>query len=109
MPPQPASGFRPTVPPPHRACAAPSASHDPSRGHLSSWPPMLADIPPHGIYFGEVNNNGGVISGFYLNGTVTDGFIDNNGSITTLTGPSGATATQAFGLNNEGEVVGDYT
>lgn len=53
-------------------------------------------------------NNAGVISGFYLNGTVTDGFIDNNGSITTLTGPSGATTTQAFGLNNEGQVVGDY-
>lgn len=54
-------------------------------------------------------NNEGVISGFDVTGTVTDGFIDNNGSITTLTGPAGATSTQALGLNNEGQVVGDYT
>src|SRR5690348_4147641 len=55
MPPPPASGFRPTVLPPHRACAARSASHDPTPGHLSSWPRILADIPHQGIYSGKVN------------------------------------------------------
>lgn len=54
-------------------------------------------------------NDAGVIAGFYQNGVVTDGFIDNAGSITTLTGPTGATATEALGLNNEGQVVGQYT
>lgn len=55
-------------------------------------------------------NNEGVISGFEtLTGGAVDGFIDNNGSITTLTGPAGATLTEAFGLNNEGQVVGEYT
>ncbi len=53
-------------------------------------------------------NNAGVLSGFDVVGGVTEGFIDNAGTITQLTGPAGATFTQALGLNNEGQVVGDY-
>lgn len=53
-------------------------------------------------------NNAGVLSGIDVVGGVTEGFIDDNGTITQLTGPAGASMTQALGLNNEGQVVGDY-
>jgi hypothetical protein len=53
-------------------------------------------------------NNAGVLSGVDVIGGVTEGFIDNAGTITQLTGPSGTTSLQALGLNNEGQVVGDY-
>ena len=52
-------------------------------------------------------NNGGVISGFYTTATVTDGFLLNGSTLTTLSFP-GSTFTQALGLNNAGDVVGDY-
>jgi probable HAF family extracellular repeat protein len=55
----------------------------------------------------DINNNG-EISGFYQNGTATDGFLDNHGKITTLTGPQGATDVMAFGLNDKGQVVGSF-
>ncbi len=53
-------------------------------------------------------NNEGVLSGIDVVGGVTEGFIDNNGTITQLTGPAGATSTQALGLNDQGQVVGDF-
>jgi hypothetical protein len=53
-------------------------------------------------------NGSGQISGFYTKNGVTDGFLDTNGNIVTLIGPTGATNVQAFGLNNGGLVVGSY-
>jgi probable HAF family extracellular repeat protein len=55
-------------------------------------------------------NNAGAIAGFYTNaaGTV-DGFVKwQNGRVATLAAP-GASMTQAFGINDRGEVVGTYT
>jgi hypothetical protein len=52
-------------------------------------------------------NNEGVISGFYMTASVTDGFLLNGTTLTTLRFP-GSSFTQALGLNNEGQVVGDY-
>jgi probable HAF family extracellular repeat protein len=37
----------------------------------------------------------------------THGFLDNNGSFTTIDVP-GATFTEAYGINNRGQIVGDY-
>jgi hypothetical protein len=53
-------------------------------------------------------NDRGQISGFFTKGGVTEGFIDVNGTITTLAGPAGATDVQALGLNDNGLVVGSY-
>lgn len=53
-------------------------------------------------------NNEGVISGIETVNGAQEGFIDNAGVITTLTGPADATSTSAFGLNDEGKVVGSY-
>ena len=55
-------------------------------------------------------NNSSTIAGFYTNakGTV-DGFVKwVNGHVVTLAAP-GASATQATGINDRGEVVGMYT
>jgi hypothetical protein len=48
------------------------------------------------------------IAGFVQNGASTDGFIDDHGRVTLLTGPKGATNVQALGINNEDEVVGSF-
>jgi probable HAF family extracellular repeat protein len=55
-------------------------------------------------------NDDSTIAGFYVNGKgVTDGFVKwVNGRVATLAVP-GAAMTQAFGINNRGEVVGTYT
>jgi len=55
-------------------------------------------------------NNNGDIAGFWTNPKTgnTDGFLFRNGRFTDLTAP-GASSTQAFGVNNRDEVVGDYT
>jgi hypothetical protein len=52
-------------------------------------------------------NNAGIISGFTTTASVTDGFLLNGTTLTTLSFP-GSTFTQALGLNNKGQVVGDY-
>ncbi len=55
-------------------------------------------------------NNEGDIAGFYTNPAngVTDGFLKDGHHFTDLAMP-GASATNAFGLNDRGEVVGTYT
>jgi len=55
-------------------------------------------------------NNDGDVAGFYnKTSTLVDAFLkQRSGKFTTLAYP-GATATQAFGLNDSGEVVGTYT
>lgn len=55
-------------------------------------------------------NNEGDISGFGTVNGKTEGFVeDPRGHVTALAGPNGATSVQALGLNDRGEVVGDYT
>jgi hypothetical protein len=54
-------------------------------------------------------NNYGVVAGFYVtSGGKTDGFVKSGRSFTKLAYP-GASMTQAFGINDSGEVVGAYT
>lgn len=55
-------------------------------------------------------NNFSTIAGFYTNAKgATDGFVEwTNGRVATLAVP-GAAMTQAFGINDNGEVVGTYT
>lgn len=55
-------------------------------------------------------NNFSTIAGFYTNAAgATDGFVKwVNGHVATLAVP-GAAMTQAFGINDNGEVVGTYT
>jgi probable HAF family extracellular repeat protein len=55
-------------------------------------------------------NNHGDVAGFYnKTSTLVDGFLKlRSGAFTTLAYP-GASATQAFGVNDSGEVVGTYT
>jgi uncharacterized membrane protein len=54
-------------------------------------------------------NNNGEVAGYYVtqNGT-TDAFVRTAHTFTTLFFP-GASMTQALGINDSGEVVGDYT
>ena len=53
-------------------------------------------------------NNSQQISGFYIDAQGTNhGFLLNFGLLVTLDAP-GSTFTQALGLNNRGQVVGDY-
>jgi hypothetical protein len=57
-------------------------------------------------------NNHGTVAGFYTTKAgVTDGFVKRtNGQFVTLVAPyAGVTMTQAFGINDSGEVVGAYT
>ncbi len=61
------------------------------------------DVVPTGI------NDAGTICGSEVVAGVTIGFIDQGGVVTQLTGPAGATNTQAYALNNNGQVVGQYT
>ena len=55
-------------------------------------------------------NNGGAVAGFYTNaqGTMVSFVQFHHGRTFTFAFP-GASATQAFGLNDQGEVVGAYT
>ena len=54
-------------------------------------------------------NNNSEIGGFYTNaGGATLGFIDSNGTFSSLNAPN-ATATMFFGLNNYGVLVGQAT
>ncbi|WP_428485180.1 hypothetical protein [Rhodopila sp.] len=54
-----------------------------------------------------VNNAGQVVGFFMPTAATSDGFIDNNGSLTVLSAP-GSSFTQALGENNQGQVVGFY-
>jgi hypothetical protein len=55
-------------------------------------------------------NSGGGIAGFYTNPANgnTDGFLESGGAFIDLSVP-GASSTMAFGVNDNGEVVGTYT
>ena len=55
-------------------------------------------------------NSGGGIAGFYTNAANgnTDGFLESGGAFIDLSVP-GASSTMAFGVNDNGEVVGTYT
>ena len=53
-------------------------------------------------------NNAGQIVGGYTDATGTHGFLDINGTFTTLNFP-GSTYTEATGINNLGQIVGIYS
>lgn len=54
-------------------------------------------------------NNHGTVAGFYVNGKgVTVAFVEAGSHFTTIA-KHGAAMTQAFGINDSGEVVGAYT
>jgi hypothetical protein len=56
------------------------------------------------------DNNMGAVAGFYMTAKgATDAFIQFHGGKTVTIAMAGASATQAFGLNDAGEVVGTYT
>jgi probable HAF family extracellular repeat protein len=55
-------------------------------------------------------NNMGTAAGFYMTAKgATDAFVQFHGGRTLTIAMPGASATQAFGLNDAGEVVGTYT
>jgi probable HAF family extracellular repeat protein len=55
-------------------------------------------------------NNMGAAAGFYMTAKgATDAFVQFHGGRTVTIAMPGASATQAFGLNDAGEVVGTYT
>jgi probable HAF family extracellular repeat protein len=56
---------------------------------------------PYGI------NNAGQIVGFYTDNTGEHGFLYSNGTYTTLDDPLGVGTTDALGINNEGQIVGN--
>jgi hypothetical protein len=56
-----------------------------------------------------VNDSGWVVGFYQTSATFADtGFLDKSGVISSITFP-GSVATQAFGVNDLGEIVGDYT
>jgi hypothetical protein len=82
--------------------------------HSHTFTRVLAPGAPGGtkgpsLTAAAINNNGAV-AGFYVtSGGTTDAFARRaSGKFITLAYP-GATMTQAFGLNDHGEVVGAYT
>jgi hypothetical protein len=52
-------------------------------------------------------NNAGEVIGFFLSGSVTEGFLDNGGTFTNFEA-AGSTNTMFLGINNEGQIVGVY-
>jgi hypothetical protein len=73
----------------------------------------LAALDPGGIVGKSVNsfalslNNFGCIAGTYQDGSAFHGFVDCNGQVRKIDFP-GATTTEAFGINDFGEVIGLY-
>src|SRR5215469_6023323 len=69
-------------------------------------PPGAGTAPGQGT-FPQQNLNSGVIVGYYIDAkNVSHGFIrSRHGKYTTIDVP-GAAGTQAFGINDEGKVVG---
>jgi hypothetical protein len=65
----------------------------------------LASFLPMGTTISQATdvNNAGIVSGFFG----SSGFLLNAGVLTTVNFP-GAMSTQALGLNNKGDVVGDF-
>jgi len=55
----------------------------------------------------DINNTGQMVGAYYDAAFQQHGFIDTNGTFTTLDFP-GATATQLHGINDSGQVVGLY-
>jgi len=63
---------------------------------------------PGGSVTAAAINNAGQVAGFVTSPKgLTEGFVLLNGNLTRLSVP-GATMTQALGINDAGEVVGDY-
>ena len=59
----------------------------------------------------EAINDADQVVGIYRStfGSHDQGFLYQNGTYTTISDPNGAEGTEAFGINNSGEIVGQYT
>ncbi len=59
----------------------------------------------------EAINDADQVVGIYrpTNGSHDQGFLYQNGTYTTISDPNGAEGTEALGINNAGEIVGQYT
>jgi uncharacterized membrane protein len=53
-------------------------------------------------------NNAGQIVGHFGDALGTHGFLDIDGNFTTLDAPGGGSFTDAIGINDAGEIVGDF-
>src|SRR5208283_701867 len=64
----------------------------------------------HGTYFGKVNNSGfcRLLESRDFRPLVLHGFLDTNGSFTTINDPLATGPTIAYGINDAGQVVGYY-
>ncbi len=71
-------------------------------------PNALQTKPRTGTYALGINDKRQIV-GYYIDATGEHGFILDKGVYTTLSGPSeGAGPVQAIGINNRGQIVGDY-
>jgi probable HAF family extracellular repeat protein len=83
------------------------------QGFLLSNKFKLANIQCHGTRNVEPNaepksiNKHGEISGFCFTGRISGFFLNKNGKLSVLNFP-GANLTEAIGINDDGQVVGDY-
>ncbi|MBV8845636.1 MAG: hypothetical protein JO307_22755 [Bryobacterales bacterium] len=69
------------------------------------------DVPGASETFaGGINNSGQIVGSFNVFGTLmTHGFLDINGSFTTIDFPGATGATNAYGINNTGQIVGVFS
>ena len=86
-----------------------AANHEHGRVYdISTGTSTDLDVPGatstvlHGI-----DNAGDIVGTLFINGT-SRGFVDGNGIITFLNGPSGALDSTALAINNEGQIAGQY-
>ena len=67
------------------------------------------DVPgsqeTRGVY--DINNAGQMVGAYYDTSGIDHGFLDSNGTFTTLDYPS-AFLTEAHGINDSGQIVGQY-
>ena len=90
-----------------RIPAAPLAPHVVIDGAISQF-----QVPGDGhtqFSFAQGINNAGTFVGYYDDDKGNHGYIDQNGTITTLDEPDGdAGETFAYGINNNGQVSGSF-
>jgi hypothetical protein len=71
-------------------------------GRLSYPSAPLSPVIAYGI-----NDNAAIVGQLLLSNNTSPGFLYDNGGFTILSAPN-SVATRAYGINNLGEIVGDY-
>jgi hypothetical protein len=84
-----------------------SGAQFPYTYHAGMFTLLDSSLPTHTSAQATGINNSGAVSGSYVDGAGTHGFLLSGATLTTLDYP-GSTLTQARGLNNVGQVVGFY-